>query len=366
MLSQNQTELQLTSIWEQVLGVRPIGRDQDYFALGGNSLLAVFLFARVEERFGVALPLSTLIEARTIADMARILTGNEVSTDWTSLVELQHGQSRPPFFCVHGAGGNVLIYRDLTRHLGPDQPVYGLQSQGLDGKKPVLTSIEDMASLYVSEIQRIQPHGPYLLGGYCMGGTIALEMAQQLTTQGEEVALLALFDTLNWSKLPADSFWSKAYHQGQRILFHVNNFFLLNLTDQVRFFREKLKVLRSRSHVWRGMLLQSDRENGSRASTLARVWEANDSAILSYVPRLYPGVITDFRPVRQYARYADESLKCTRLALRGKKVVTLPVYPAGMLLEPFVKYLAFALRMSIDSAIGTGRVLSSEAKVGQV
>jgi phthiocerol/phenolphthiocerol synthesis type-I polyketide synthase E len=369
MRQQDETEKQLTKIWEEVLGVKPIRRDQSYFQLGGTSLLAVCLFARIEETFNVELPMSTLIEAPTISDLGRILDGNESAPKWSPLVELQRGGSRPPFFCVHGAGGNVLIYRDLARQLGPDQPVYGLQSQGLDGKQPVLTHIEDMASLYISEIRRVQSHGPYLLGGYCMGGTIALEMAERLKLQGEEVALLALFDTINWGNMPALSVWGSLYHQLQRLLFHAGNFLLLTSTDKIRFFQEKLNVLRSRVSVWRGMLLRTSGLNKtgfrSESSVLAQVWETNDSAVLNYLPRPYAGVITDFRPMKQYARYAGENVKWARLSL-GQQIITLPVYPAGMLLEPFVKHLAAALSAAIDGAAEAETVLSKERHFTQI
>ena len=370
MLQQDDAVKELTELWEEVLGVRPIRPDQNYFELGGTSLLAVFLFAQIEKRFDVELPLSTLIEAPTIAGLARVLRGDETAPTWSPVVELQRGDSRPPFYCVHGAGGNVLIYRDLAHRLGSDQPVYGLQSPGLDGKEPVLTRIEDMASFYVSEVRRVQPHGPYFLGGYCMGGTIALEMAQQLKVRGEEVALLALFDTINWANVPADSVWGNVYHQGQRLWFHVGNFLLLNFADKIRFFQEKLKALRSRTSIWRGMLLRrfarSEPESRSESSALAQVWETNDSAALTYVPRRYAGVITDFRPMKQYARYSGEDLKWSRLALGGQRVVMLPVYPAGMLLEPFVKQLATALRVSIDGAFEADPVRSNKAHLTQI
>ncbi len=353
-LPQDDTERQLTKIWEELLGVRPIGPDQNYFELGGSSLLAVRLFTQIEKNFNVKIPLSTLLEAQTIADLARVLRRKGEVFNWSPLVELQRGSSRPPFFCVHGAGGNVLIYRDLARHLGSDQPVYGLQAQGLDGEHTVLTRIEDMASLYVSEVQRVQPHGPYFLGGYCMGGTIALEMAQQLKDRGEDVALLALLDTMNWSQVRADSIVSEARHQGQRLVCHVGNFLLLNFNGKITFLHEKLKVLRSRSKVWLGMLLRRFTSSNSLPKSdfrlFAQLWEANDKAILSYVPRPYPGVITDFRPMKQYTRYAGPELKWDRLALTGQEVVTLPVYPTGMLLVPFVQHLADQLRRCLDKA----------------
>jgi acyl carrier protein len=183
-VARNETEKRLTKLWEELLGVAPIGTRKNYFDLGGNSLLAVRLFARIEREFHVNLPLATLFEAQTIEQLADVLD-NKGEEGWSPLVTIQPAGSRPPFFCIHGGGGSVLIYRALSQHLGADQPFYGLESQGLDGRRPLLTRIEDMAELYVKKLRRVQPHGPYFLGGYCMGGTVALEMAQRLTAQGE-------------------------------------------------------------------------------------------------------------------------------------------------------------------------------------
>lgn len=353
-LPQDDTEKRLTRIWESLLRVKPLGRRQNYFELGGNSLSAVGLFAEIEKEFGMRLPLSTLIEAQTIEEVARLLRGNTAAANWSPLVEIQPGGSRPPFFCVHSGGGNVLVYRDLSRRLGPDQPFYGLQSQGLDGEQPLLTRIEDMAELYAKEVRRVQPHGPYLFGGYCLGGTIALEMAQQFRAQGEEVALLAFFDTLNWSKLSPGNAWKKLCYQAQRLAFHAGNFLLLNSKDKLEFLQGKLDALRSRSSVWRGALLgrliKERPGNQSESLLLARIWQTNDRAALNYVPRPYPGVITDFRPMKQYMRYKEPGVHWDDLALDGQEIVTLPVYPAGMLLEPFVQQLAAALTASIDRA----------------
>ena len=362
-LPPDQIERTLTRIWEEVLGVQSIGRLQNYFDLGGNSLLAVRLFARIEATFKVKLPLSTLFDVQTIYEFARILRHESSAASWSPLVDIQPGGSRPPLFCVHGGGGNVLIYRDLSRRLGSEQPFYGLQCQGLDGKRPLLTRIEDMAALYLKEIQRVQPHGPYFLGGYCMGGTVALEIAQLLKAKGEQVGMLALFDTVDWSKLGPSTAWHKFYYQTQRLVFHARNFSILNFEGKIRFFREKLNVLRSRSSVWRGMLLGRLDKNApadrSESLLLARIWENNDRASLDYVPRPYPGAITDFRPKKQYARYIQSGVGWDELALGGEEIVTLPVYPAGMLLEPFVKNLAAALKAAIDNQIqmheGTGQ-----------
>lgn len=365
-LPQDQTERQLARIWEELLGLRSVGFRQNYFDLGGNSLLAVRLFAQIENVFHVKLPLTTLFEAQTIEEFARILRDRGAMPGWSPLVEIQKHGSRPAFFCVHAAGGNVLTYRALSHYLGTDQPFYGLQAQGLDGERPLLARIEDMAALYVSEIRKFRPRGPYLLGGYCMGGNVALEMAQQLKAQGEEVGLLALFDTLNWSELPPSTVFDRPYYQIQRIIFHVQNFSLLNFRDKVQFFRKKLAVLRSRLTIWRGMVFGRLGHGSHVASTesllLSRMWDANDRASLEYVARPYPGVITDFRPVKQYSRYKNARLYWDAVALEGVKVVTLPVYPAGMLLEPFVKDLATALRSAIDQALSPNQFFCAHSQ----
>ncbi len=349
------TTEQLTRIWQDLLGIKPITSDQNYFDLGGDSSLAVQLFSRISNVFKIQLPLATLFDAPTIAELAQVLRREERASHWSPLVAIQPLGSRPPFFCIHGAGGNVLIYRDLSRRLGPDQPFYGLQAQGLDGTSPPLKSIEDMAAIYVAEIRNLRPHGPYYLGGYCMGGTVAFEVAQQLRAQGEQVALLALFDTMNWSNIPRCSIPGRAYHGIQRLLFHCANFFCLDLHGMVKFFREKVGILWERIPVWIGLLLAKlNPEHLQKAMpesrSLARIWQLNDRAALAYVARPYSGVITDFRPRKQYRRFSDAAAKWTSLAPMGQRIVTLPVYPAGMLVEPFVKHLAQALRDAIDNA----------------
>jgi non-ribosomal peptide synthetase component F/thioesterase domain-containing protein len=358
----NETERKLAKIWKEVLGIQRVGLHQNYFELGGTSLLAVHLFSEIEKAFNVKLPLSTLFTAQTVAELAPIVS-NRAKTNWSPLVHIQPGSSRPTLFCAHGAGGNVLIYRALARHLGPEQPVCGLQCQGLDGKRAYLTRVEDMATLYVNEIRKTQPHGPYFLGGYCMGGTIAFEMARQLNALGEEIALVALFDAINWSKLGSNSIWVRIHRKGEKLMFHAGNFLLLDFKDKVKFWREKLTELRSRVHVWRGKLLGNliRHRDGAQSESrlLAEIWDSNDRAALAYVPRPYPGTVTDFRPMKQYSSYIGPDKNWDQLALGGQEIVTLPVYPAGMLVEPFVQRLAAALTAAIDRAIQRNRSLTN-------
>ena len=354
-VAEDATAKQLTRIWQELLGIDSVGLDQNYFDLGGDSSLAVHLFVQIEQVFKVKLPLATLFEAPTIAELSRILRREASQSVWSPLVPIQTVGSRPPFYCVHGAGGNVLIYRDLAKRLGPEQPFYGLQAPGLNGSCEPLARVEDMAALYAREIRRNQPHGPYFLGGYCGGGTIAFEVAQQIQAQGERVALLAMFDTLNWSKIPLPSIWDKGYYSIERLVFHLGNFFRLHQEGKSLFLKEKAKILRSRIPVWRGMLLakfdKKQRADSSKSVVLAKIWQTNDRACQNYVPRPYPGSVTDFRPLMQYRAFNRPDAKWDRLAQEGQEIVVLPLYPAGMLVEPFVRHLAAALEKAIDGAI---------------
>jgi thioesterase domain-containing protein/acyl carrier protein len=192
----DELEHELTHIWEGVLGIHSIDVKDNFFDLGGTSLHAVSLFAEIERKFGKNLPLATLFQAATVREIANLMRQEHWLAPWQALVAIQPKGSKPPIFYMHPGGGNVLVYRDLALNLGPEQPVYGLQARGLDGKISLHTPIEDKAAHFLAQIRTVQPEGPYFLAGLSHGGSIAWEMAQQLHAQGEKVALLALFDTL--------------------------------------------------------------------------------------------------------------------------------------------------------------------------
>ncbi|MGD0987093.1 MAG: alpha/beta fold hydrolase [Candidatus Sulfotelmatobacter sp.] len=353
----------LLRIWQEQLGVDGISPDQNFFDLGGDSSLAVRMFAEIEKVFGVKLPLATLYDAPTVAELARIVRGEVVGSGWSPLIAIQPFGSRPPLFCMHGAGGTVLMYRELAQHLGEDQPFFGLQAQGLDGSSAPITTIEEMAALYVKEIKKVQPTGPYFISGYCMGGTVAFEVAQQLSQQGEAVGMLALFDTMNWHRVPLN-LWSKSCYWVQRIFFHAGSFLGLKGEGKKEFVDGKMEILRSRIPVWQGKLQArlGKRAEGalSESLLLARIWDVNDRASWNYVAKVFPGVITDIRPAKQYWIFDKPEYKWAGLAQGGQEVVVLPVNPATMLVEPFVEHLAAALRRAMDG--GMARVSGSSRR----
>ena len=215
----NPVERVIADVWRELLGVEEIARDDDFFALGGHSLAAVRLFARIRKQFAVDLPLATLFEASTLEGLANVVSESGgldtsqaaavikkisaapvpmVRAAWSPLVAICRGNTgKRPLFCVHGAGGNVLNFKVISDRLGADQPFYGLQAQGVDGRLAPLETVEAMAAQYVAAIRSVDPQGPYRLAGYSAGGVIAYEMAQQLKKEGKTVELLAMIDTLS-------------------------------------------------------------------------------------------------------------------------------------------------------------------------
>ena len=187
------TERKLVQLWEEVLGIRPISVTANFFELGGRSILAARLFTRILRTFGEELPLSTLFRSPTVEQLAKELQASGRTADYVTLVPIQENGTRPPFFCVHGGAGSTLFLHQLSRELGVDQPFYGIEPEGLDGKPFQRLTVEQMAAHYLAEIRKVQPTGPYYIGGYCFGGLVAFEMAGMLREQGEQPALVALF-----------------------------------------------------------------------------------------------------------------------------------------------------------------------------
>ena len=187
----------MAQFWSKVLKVNRVGASDDFFALGGHSLLALRIIVEIEKQFKRRLPLATLLQSPTVADLPTCCACPEKSPSWSSLVPIKAGGSRPPLFLMHSHGGNVLEYYPLANLLDPDQPVYGVQALGLDGRIQKNQSIEKITAIYLQEIRTLQPRGPYLLGGFCFGGLLALEAARQLTAAGEDVSAVVLLQTMH-------------------------------------------------------------------------------------------------------------------------------------------------------------------------
>jgi len=204
-------ERQLEELWRQLLGVERIGVEDDFFELGGDSLLAFRLAHDVERVFGRPVSLPELANASTLGAMTRMIEDGSRARTAPCLVPLQPRGGKAPLFLVHGLGGSVIQMRPLARALDADRPVYGFQARGIDGVSRPLPRIELMATAYLRELRRVRPEGPILLGGYSMGGVVAYEMARRLAGEGARVAALVLIDAgapvpLAWTERLAHSF----------------------------------------------------------------------------------------------------------------------------------------------------------------
>jgi hypothetical protein len=209
-----------------------------------------------------------------------------------------------------------------------------------------------MAKLYLRKLKELRPTGPYILGGYCLGGSVALEMAQQLRGSGDEVPLVVFFETYNFSNIKPMSKIDQLHYQLQRIFFHWGNFIALDSAERRRFFQEKAKVAVGRKELWLGMIgskLKLRWGNSGRQSNLAAIWETNDKAALRYVPKPYSGTVLQFLPMREYAHHRGPGLGWEKGGLiKRLETQFLPVYPAGMLVEPFVRLTAKKLNEYLD------------------
>lgn len=192
-------EVLLVRIWEDVLGRKPIGIKDDFFEVGGHSILAVRLMSEIQKQFGRYLPLAILFEKKTIEQLSEVLRQQFESLPHSPLVPIQPLGTKRPLFFVHVGSGQVLCYLELARYLGTNQPFYGLQdNNSYEADETGAVSdvpITEMARYYIDSLRAVQPNGPYILGGWSFGGLVSYEMALQLTEQGEEVPLLILLDT---------------------------------------------------------------------------------------------------------------------------------------------------------------------------
>jgi amino acid adenylation domain-containing protein len=360
VLPRNDTEKALGSIWSKLLRVNCVSIKEDFFDLGGHSLLAVRLFSEIEKQFGKTLPLSTLFQARTIEQLANVIHKEVATSRWPSLAPIQDRGSRPPLFLVHGAEGNVLMYRELALHLGEDQPVYGLQYRGLDGREPFLETFEEMAAIYVREIKTMQPQGPYFLGGYCLGGAIALEMAQQLRAAGEEVGLVAMLETYNLDYIrQSPSRLLTLRRRLQNVYFHLKNLLMIKSDDRTRFLSAKWKVARERQQIkltsWLRLFSRRPGAGGAIDDIHLEVARVNDKAALRYVPKPYSDPVVLFRPREFFQGLNNPTFGWGDLLQPVLEVVKLPFYAKGMLVEPFVETLATELNLRLSYALEKGR-----------
>ncbi|QSQ23762.1 amino acid adenylation domain-containing protein [Pyxidicoccus parkwayensis] len=349
------TELRLAAIWEELLKVPRVGARDDFFELGGHSLMATQVVARVHGTFGVELAVIDLFEAPTLEGLAARIDAGAPSQ--SALVPLRRGGSRTPFFCVHPVGGGVLCYLELSRRLPPEQPFYGLQVPV--GQEPHGT-LEAMAGHYVDAIQEVQPHGPYLLGGWSLGGRVAYEMARQLQERGEKVALLVIIDArsredgppLEEAEARAREVFQFAEHLSRQAGLNPEAAELLGQVDA----GELKALLEDAPGADAGLPPKALAE----LRELWRVFSRNLRATQAYLPGNYPGRAVLLRAAEGPREGLEEDLGWGALT-SGVEVHEVPGDHFSLIAPPHVERLAERLRELLERAAGPGSSLSTAA-----
>jgi FkbH-like protein len=360
----------LAELWGSLLRIEPVGVHDDFFELGGTSLRAVDLFAQIDRQFNQRLPLTSLIEAPTVEQFARLLSAVS-SRD--SMVLIREGGDKAPLFLVHDGDGETMLYRNLAMLLSKDHSVYGLQPHSQPNVPLAQTRISEMAAHHIDRIRSVQPHGPYLLGGMCAGGVIAYEIALQLQYHGETVAMVALLDaadvmtpakTWRFAQQRIQSF-STVFHDTKpgrsyrsvllisaKALRKAKNLITYMVGQNLKKLRDELRMRLFRFYLDRGLRLP-------HAVEQIPVRIVYLFAEKNYQPEsLFHGELVLFRatcgegPDEPYIeRYADPLLGWSKRTSRSVRVYDVPGGHSSMLQEPNVRVLASHMQTYIDQVL---------------
>ena len=362
----------LAQLWASLLRFEPIGIKDDFFELGGTSLLAVDLVVQINRQFGQRLALTALIEAPTIEQLACFVTGSE-SLD--SLVLIREGGDKPPLFLVHDGDGETMLYRNLAVLLRRDHAVYGLQPVSRQNVPLAQSRISEMAAHHMDRIRSVQPQGPYLLGGMCAGGVIAYEIARQLQDRGETVAMVALLDAADvgaplktwrfasqrihsfstmFDRKEAVSFYRSLFAVATNALRKVKNLTFYLVGQQLKSLRDEIRMRLFRFYLDRGLQLP-------RPLQQIPVRAVYLFAEKNYQPKgAFHGDLVLFRATRgtgadepYIERYADPLLGWERRTSHDVHVYDVPGGHSSMLQEPNVCVLAAQMQAYIDQALAS-------------
>lgn len=313
----SEIEPRLLAIWQKLFNRPTLNANDDFFALGGDSLLAIQLTLEVQERFGFNMSAAELLQAPTVATLAALIAQGKPATGLNQLAPLQPRSAtanKPIFFCVHGLGGNVVVYKALADAMGTEQPFYCLQAVGQDGMFLEHETIDEMAAQYVHSVQTLQPHGPYYVGGYCFGGIVAFEIARQLGELGERVALVAILE----GPAPATEGHPNGLLRRGRLALQAARNLPLWLYDYVKLRGPALQArnrhlkrlvhkeyLRLAHRPTEMEALDIDQEVRALPLPFQKVFASHVNAARRYAPSTYNGHVVLFRTRHQTLRVSD-------------------------------------------------------------
>jgi acyl transferase domain-containing protein/thioesterase domain-containing protein/acyl carrier protein len=352
----NELEQAITDVWKKFLGIEQVGIHDDFFELGGDSLIAVQLVAELRRTLQVELSAHSLLEKHTIAALAELIKPTSINNTQISsqilppsLVRIQSGNTlklKRAIFLVHPVGGYVYVYCDLARCLGHEQPVYGLQAQEIDLETTSQTQINQMAISYIEALRTVQSEGPYLLGGFSFGGVVAFEMAQQLHAIGQQVALLALIDAPGPGYMPVE-FEDDVDILAYLLMVGDNDSSVsaeqirhLNPDERIKYFLAHGKKAKN---LFPGQKLEEFRD-------FMLMFQSNLRALRDYrVKQIYPGKIVFFRATeREEFNHPNPERGWFDLARGGVEVHEVPGNHITMNYPPHVEVMAKQLKAYLD------------------
>lgn len=356
-------ERELVELWSQMLGIDHVGVHDSFFDLGGHSLAAVAMFDQISRRFAKTLPLATLFDHPTIAELALLLRDDREVPKSPIVVPLKSTGTRPPFFCVHGIGGDLFFLKALVQEMPEDQPFYGIRAMGTDEREKIETDIPTMARTYIQAMRQIQPRGPYAIGGFSSGGTIAYEMAKQLEAVGERVSLVAVFDHAPFNLGPGRSRW----HPMNLARWVCNLPFYL-MDDVLRPARQGRLLSRiiGKCRLWRDSFKRPDRAANKQEQPLdfqamfgvtslsdhrKRFLQAHYDALRQYHPQPFGGRITLFRARSRPLFQMNLPETQWRKIAKHVEVHVVPGSHEGMFMEPHVAHLARRLAECLRNSL---------------
>jgi amino acid adenylation domain-containing protein/non-ribosomal peptide synthase protein (TIGR01720 family) len=354
---QDQLEAQLAEIWSGVLGVEQVGVTDNFFELGGHSLLAGRMLHRVQAATGKEVSMQAFMAGPTVAQVAQAARGDAKVDDRMPLVPFRTAGHRPPIFWVHAGSGAVLQYSQLSRYLGPDQPFYGIRSPGLFGEQKCLTTIEQMADRYIEVIQRVQPAGPYLIGGWSMGGVIAYEMARRLTARGQEVRMVFLLDS--YAPPALEDGWTEealeAKFMASLALRLTDGFTRPGALDQAFW---TMSLAEQRQYMVRRFreeqLLPQGIEEPQQTERWIDLNRSNEDAYTFYRPGPYQGRVLLCRAMEGFRAEQDPAEAWRRIGASALEVADIPGNHFTFVEEPHVKRLAEALLLRLNELAAVG------------
>ncbi len=347
LLPRTRFEEEIATIWREVLDRDQINMNDNFFEVGGHSLLAVTLFGRIKKKTGLDLPLATLFSNPTLLHLIEALNGelhggtddralrdnndktakHSARSNWEVMVPIRQDGDKPPLFLFHAIGGNVLNYSALLPYLDKSQPVYGLQARGLDGLSDPFKDLHQMVEEYAEQIQEINPHGPYFLAGGSMGGLIAIELARLLQSSGKSILFLGMFDTLGpdniiqSENLPSSS--SRDFLPDPGILSRINDRW--PNTRIVSIFSHLVNL--SMYHWFK--LIKRPRPEDLRQWLLVY---SNLKIINGYEPEPYNGGITLFKS--SYSNTEESFYGWQNIAQRGVEIIEIPAHHGSFVESP--------------------------------